>query len=332
MIAANNSWCLTFDNLSGLPDWLADAFCRLSTGGGFGTRELYTDAEECLFESMRPVTLNGITSLVTKQDLADRAVIIDLPQIEDKDRLPEKVFWREFEKARLRILGALLDAVVASLANHDRVRLAALPRMADFAIWVTAAEPALGWPVGSFLKAYNGNRSAVVEQSLEADQVAVAVRLLMAERDSWEGNASTLLEALETLIPESTKRSKPWPKAAHVLSNRLKRASTFLRKVGIKVEFSKSGDRKITIRKGSEKSVQSVRNAQAQEKSDNQPDAAMDASPDLDASSAHPDASQNEASRKKDKEIDQMDAQDASDAKLSTQSIPEEDDLLEGEI
>jgi len=332
MIAANNSWCLTFDNLSTLPDWLTDAFCRLSTGGGFGTRELYTDAEECLFESMRPVVLNGITSLVTKQDLADRAVIIDLPQIEDKDRLPEKVFWREFEKARPRILGALLDTVVGSLANHDRVRLDALPRMADFAIWVTAAEPALGWPSGSFLEAYTGNRNAAVEQSLEADHVAVAVRLLMAERDSWEGNPSVLLETLEALIPESTKRSKPWPKAAHILSNRLKRASTFLRKVGLEVEFSKSGDRKITIRKGSEKSVQSAQSAQRQEESENPPDASVDASPNLDASSVYPDASQKEASSEKDRKIQEMDAQDASDAEFPTNSVSEEDDFLEGEI
>jgi len=332
MIAANNSWCLTFDNLSTLPDWVTDAFCRLSTGGGFGTRELYTDVEECLFESMRPIVLNGITSLVTKQDLADRAVIIDLPQIEDEDRLPEKTFWREFEKARPRILGALFDAVVGCLAKHDQVRLDALPRMADFAIWVTAAEPVLGWPSGSFLEAYTGNRSAVVEQSLEADQVAVAVRLLMAERDSWVGNASVLLEALEALIPESTKRSKVWPKAAHILSNRLKRASTFLRKVGLEVEFSKSGDRKITIRKGSEKSVRSAHSAQGQEESVNPPDASVDASPNLDASATHPDASQKEAPRDKDRKIGEMDAKDASDAKFPTYSISAEDDLLEGEI
>jgi hypothetical protein len=332
MIAANNSWCLTFDNLSTLPDWLTDAFCRLSTGGGFGTRELYTDVEECLFESMRPVVLNGITSVVTKQDLADRAVIIDLPPIEGKDRLPEKVFWREFEKARPRILGALLDAVVGSLANHDQVCLDALPRMADFAIWVTAAEPALGWPSGSFLEAYTGNRNAVVEQSLEADQVAVAVRLLMAERDFWVGNASVLLETLEALIPESTKRSKVWPKAAHILSNRLKRASTFLRKVGLEVEFSKSGDRKITIRKGGEKSVRSAHSAQGQEKSVNPPDASVDASPNLDASATHPDASQKEAPRDKYRKIGEMDAKDASDAEFPTHSISAEDDLLEGEI
>jgi hypothetical protein len=204
--------------------------------------------------------------------------------------------------------------------------------MADFAIWVTAAEPVLGWPSGSFLEAYTGNRGAVVEQSLEADQVAVAVRLLMAERDSWVGNASVLLETLEALIPESTKRSKVWPKAAHILSNRLKRASTFLRKVGLEVEFSKSGDRKITIRKGSEKSVRSAHSAQGQEESAKPPDASVDASPNLDASATHPDASQNEASSGNDKEIRLMDGQDASDAEIPTNSISEADDLLEGEI
>jgi hypothetical protein len=29
MIAANNSYALAFDNLSGLPAWLSDALCRL---------------------------------------------------------------------------------------------------------------------------------------------------------------------------------------------------------------------------------------------------------------------------------------------------------------
>ena len=41
VIAANNSRLLALDNLSSLPPWLSDALCRLSTGGGFGTRTLY---------------------------------------------------------------------------------------------------------------------------------------------------------------------------------------------------------------------------------------------------------------------------------------------------
>ncbi len=37
-IAANNSWVITLDNLSHLPDWLSDALCRVATGGGLATR------------------------------------------------------------------------------------------------------------------------------------------------------------------------------------------------------------------------------------------------------------------------------------------------------
>ena len=33
-----------------------------------------------------------------------------------------------------------------------------LPRMADFALWATAAEPALGFAAGQFMAAYQANR------------------------------------------------------------------------------------------------------------------------------------------------------------------------------
>jgi hypothetical protein len=50
-IAARNSHVLAYDNASGLPDWLSDAFCRLATGGGFSTRELYTDQDEVYLQA-----------------------------------------------------------------------------------------------------------------------------------------------------------------------------------------------------------------------------------------------------------------------------------------
>ena len=57
-------------------------------------------------------------------------------------------------KARPGILGALLDAASAALANHADVNArleGRLPRMADFAIWVEAAAPAIGWRAGRVL-------------------------------------------------------------------------------------------------------------------------------------------------------------------------------------
>jgi len=38
IVAAKGAHVLSFDNISGIPDWLSDAICRLSTGGGAGKR------------------------------------------------------------------------------------------------------------------------------------------------------------------------------------------------------------------------------------------------------------------------------------------------------
>ena len=81
MIAANNGYLLAFDNLSGLPDWLSDALCRLATGGSFAVRQLYTDDEEMLFEAARPILLNGIEEVVSRPDLGDRAIFLTLAPI-----------------------------------------------------------------------------------------------------------------------------------------------------------------------------------------------------------------------------------------------------------
>ena len=123
MIAANNSYLLAFDNLSGLPHWISDALCRLATGGSFAVRQLYTDDEEALFEASRPILLNGIEDVISRPDLGDRAIFLNLAPIADGNRRPEDEIWREFEIARPLILGALLDAVVHGLRAINRVQL-----------------------------------------------------------------------------------------------------------------------------------------------------------------------------------------------------------------
>jgi hypothetical protein len=143
-IAARNSHVQAVDNASGLPDWLSDAYCRLSTGGGFSTRELYSDQDEVLFGGKRPVMLNGIDDIATRPDLADRSIVLTLAAITDEKRKLELELTLAFEQRAPRILGALLTAVAHGLKTLPDVRLDRLPRMADFAVWVTACGRPLG--------------------------------------------------------------------------------------------------------------------------------------------------------------------------------------------
>jgi hypothetical protein len=233
IIAATNSWVVAFDNISSLPPWCSDALCRLSTGGGFSARELYTDSEEVLFDATRPVILNGITDVATRPDLLDRALTITLPPIPEEKRRPEAQLHQEFEEALPFILGALFDGVAGALGTVEGVRLEGMPRMADFAVWASAAESALGWEPGTFMAAYAGNRTEATENALEADPVAGAVRQFMTDRDEWIGSPTELWKALNRLVDEDVRHTKEWPGAANALTARLKRLAPALRDVGI---------------------------------------------------------------------------------------------------
>jgi hypothetical protein len=249
-IAARNSHVLAYDNASGLPDWLSDAFCRLATGGGFSTRQLYTDDDEVLFGSKRPILLNGIVDVTTRPDLADRSIVQTLAAILDDKRKEESKLWPEFERKRPRILGALLTAVSHGLKTLPHVKLARKPRMADFAVWVTACEGAL-WTKGTFMAAYTANVTEAVETVLEADQVATALRSYIDLKAEFEGSASELLKALNEVVPESQQKAKGWPKRPNTLSGILRRIAPPLRKIGVDVVFERDPDkeraRKIAI-------------------------------------------------------------------------------------
>jgi hypothetical protein len=131
-ISARNSWCLGFDNLSSVRPWFSDALCRLSTGGGFSTRALYTDEGEKIFEGMRPVLLNGIDIDIGRADLLDRAIVLSLCPISDEDRETESQLWERFETLRPAILGGLLDVVAYALRRLPTIKPTKLPPYGGF--------------------------------------------------------------------------------------------------------------------------------------------------------------------------------------------------------
>jgi hypothetical protein len=248
-IAANNNHVLAFDNVSSLPNWMSDTLCRLATGGGYAARQLFTDGEEVLFEAARPVLLNGIEDMVTRPDLADRAILLELKTIPEHKRRTEKEISEEFEREKASILGALLTGVSEGLRRLPNVHLEQSPRMADFAAFGTACETAF-WASGTFMNAYLHNLATAVDNVIDADPVASAVRSLMLNKTNWTGTATRLLDDLN-LIANAERFNKDWPKNGQVLSGRLRRGMTFLRKVGINVDFGRdtghARDRLITL-------------------------------------------------------------------------------------
>ncbi len=248
MIGAVKSWILAFDNLSALPIWLSDGLCRLSTGGALAVRKLFSDDDEIFLDAMRPVILNGITDVVVRGDLIDRCLFIHLPTIPEEKRLTQSEVRARFNAVRPKLLGALFDAVAAGLRVTPRVRPAALPRLADFAIFGEAVSRGLGKEPDLFLAEYNRNRQDANESALADSLVAEAIRELVSGDGPWSGTASELLATLVSRRPSNPPSlEKSWPRTPRALSGNVRRLAPQLRMVGVEVEFGKRGSRRRPI-------------------------------------------------------------------------------------
>lgn len=249
-VAAANAHVLNFDNLSGMDAETADLLCSAATGAGFANRTLHTDREETVLRMANPIILNGIPDLAERADLADRTVMVRLKRIPATSRKTEEELWAEWEAAKPQVLGSLLDALAAGLRNLDSVKLGELPRMADFARWVTACEAGLGWEDGSFMQFYSRNRQEAAESAFESDVIATEVFGFVREEGpmGWVGTATDLLGKLNMRASDGTKRSRAWPMTPSVLGSRLERAAPLLRAKGVFYERRHSGSRSITLR------------------------------------------------------------------------------------
>jgi len=249
IVSARTNHVIMSDNLSGIGADMADAICRLSTGGGNAKRELYSDGEEYIIEAKRPFILNGINIPTNRQDLLDRSLLVELQPITEASRKREETLWSEFETARPALLGALLDGVVAGLRHADDLasKVKSLPRMADFALFAGAAMRAWGWKSEAFLDGYSDMRSRLVADAGRSDAVlsAIAEWIQGSKVQDFEGTASELLVYLDIfrqceLKDHSWAKEVGWPKAANQLSRRVRSCAAGLRAMGVGYEEPKS--------------------------------------------------------------------------------------------
>jgi hypothetical protein len=235
LVSAVNNHLVVLDNLSGLNPELSDCLCRFATGGGLDARALFTDMEQVLVDIQRPVLVNGIDDIATRPDLSERSIILNLPVIDATKRRDERTFWAEFEAKRPGIMGALLDALVHALAHESRTHLERKPRMADFAIWATAAESALGWKAGEFMRHFDEMQDEAVADGIDASPVGSTLMDLLGDSDQWIGTPTELLNTLTERAGIRAK-SKAWPQSTRGLSSALKRLAPSFRRVGVSVQ------------------------------------------------------------------------------------------------
>lgn len=235
-ISAKNSHMVSFENLSHLSADYQDALCSLATGAGYATRTLYTNTDETTIELKKPIVLNGISIVVTAQDLLDRTLHIDLPMLQSVSTEADLAdYWAANHAAAFT---GLLDAFSSALAHINKVDLSGenLPRMADFTILGEAVYMAHGQPPKAFLHDYRERRKEGVHRTLESSPVAVAMLALLERRpqQGFTGTVKCLLQELEALSDEYP--SHHWPKSAKGLGDAIQRLKPAFRQIGILLE------------------------------------------------------------------------------------------------
>jgi putative DNA primase/helicase len=245
--AANNSRLLAFDNVSRISPTIADALCRVASGISMGGRKLYTDSDEANVVIHAPVLLNGIPTLVGRPDLADRAIVLELPRIRPELRVEERVLWENFEAAHPYILGGMCDAVSGALRHYSKVELPVKPRLADWAVWVTAGEASLGLEEGSILNAFNRNQEVAIEELLETDVTAQVLMMALRGRGGRLNLSPTeLFTVLSTQAPSLGEMGKAsFPRSAKALAEDLKRLAPALSKSGVTIDRRRTGKERL---------------------------------------------------------------------------------------
>jgi hypothetical protein len=246
-VAAQNCWLPAFDNLSYIGDELSDALCRLSTGGGFSARRLYSNNEERILEAKRPAIWTGINEVATRGDLVDRTISIELPTVPEEARKQEAEVEEQFRKAAPKLFGALLTRIAGSLRELPNVRIDRLPRMADFATFAVAAEQGAGEPE-RFLEVYRAERADAFARAVEGSPAGAALLQFLEEHSyGWEGSTAALLPELKKQLPDPDRPPRGFPENPRSLGKQIRRIAPALRSMGWDVAAGRTNKAKLIV-------------------------------------------------------------------------------------
>jgi hypothetical protein len=243
LATAVHGWLLVYENISTIPGWFSDCVCQLAFGGGYASRQLFSDGERSIIYAQRPVMLVGIDDFVVRGDLRDRAVFLNLQAIPEASRRTERSFWPAFQADYPTILGGVLDAIVGGLRALPSVNLKRLPRMADYAEWGEAVSHGLEWASEAFLSTYQDNRKVATESLLDDSPVAPMILAMTRLGVHWSGTP----EKLYQMIAKTTgKRLGPrWPSTVSKFSSELRRIVPQLWLHGLSVSFERNSEGRI---------------------------------------------------------------------------------------
>ena len=213
---------------------------------------MYTDSDEVIYKVQRPVMLNGVTEILSREDILDRSIPVSAQRIDRDERLNENKLMNKFNSDKPLILGAIFSILVDTLRIYPNIDLKEYPRMADFAaLGFGVAEAMTGYSGDEFIKAYGAIEDRQVATALNASPTAQAAQFLVSKTGSWQGTATDFLNFTfndgsvatsdDLNIIQSIREQPTWCRNVSALGKSLNRAEATLKSLGIILERGSDG-------------------------------------------------------------------------------------------
>jgi len=224
-----------FDNVDRLTPQQADLFCQATSGRGIDRRKLYTNNESFILEFKRPALLTSLEVPSGRADFLDRCLILELDRVPPERRRPLLELESEFERARPRLVGALLNLLVGALKARPEVSEEGLSRLADFHRFGRAVATAAGHTPEVFDRAWQ-LAECRQQRGVLIDRLTQALWLFARRVKSWEGTAEELLRFLNETARDNRIRLTEADGASPVgLGRRLKVLRDPLGRLGVRL-------------------------------------------------------------------------------------------------
>ena len=245
---ADHRWVLPFDNLSFIKNVHSDFLCKVVTGAGFSKRRLFLDDDDIIRHFRRFIIINGVNQIVSRPDLLDRCIIIQLDRIEDDKRKTEAEINIAFNENLPFLLGACFDVLSKAIEVYPTLDIKNLPRLADFALWGCAISIAMGYRAEDFLTAYAENVAEQNDEAIISSPTAEAIiKYLNGDIKILEGTATEILGKLKKFYVMSGLEKEQLPKNAYSFGKKLREVKPNLQSLGYVIEESRGRERLLKI-------------------------------------------------------------------------------------
>lgn len=226
---------LAIDNASYMSNEISDLICQATSGVSLSERKLFSNGEVFCTFGRTPVVINSITPVIGRHDLLSRTGTIEFCHNGNR-RTRTRTEIEELRRERHpKILGAILDALVACLRGWRDVQLEEKIRLADLGQWVTAGEEVLPYPVGSFVKAMaKSQRENTIDNLIDDEFTGSVLDFVKKRGGEYESTIGNFLASLRRDFPDVAE-SKAFPRTAKGLSAALLRNEKAFREVGLSV-------------------------------------------------------------------------------------------------